>query len=126
MHDFDYAKEARVDSIRGSFFMIRRELMDKIGMLDEGFFIWFEEVDFCKRTIEAGYEVAYTPVAKCVDYVGQSFKQMKFYPKQKMFTRSMVYYFKKHAPAWEYCIVWALRPLTLGLVWVRDKIRSIR
>ncbi|OGL65618.1 hypothetical protein A3B21_03075 [Candidatus Uhrbacteria bacterium RIFCSPLOWO2_01_FULL_47_24] len=126
MTDFDYSKEARVDSIRGSFFMIRRELMDKIGFLDEGFFIWFEEVDFCKRTIEAGYEVMYTPSVKCVDYVGQSFKQMRLYPKQKMFTRSVVAYFKKHRPWWEYRIVWALRPPTLTAAWLGDKLRAIK
>lgn len=120
--DFDYAREARVDSIRGSFFMIRRELMDKIGLLDEGFFIWFEEVDFCRRAIEAGYEVAYTPSVKCVDYVGQSFKQVRLYPKQKMMTRSLLYYFKKHHPWWQYRVLWAVRPFALAAVWVGDKL----
>ncbi len=126
MPEFDYSKEARVDSIRGSFFMIRREVLNKIGLLDEGFFIWFEEVDFCKRTIAAGYEIAYTPVAKAVDYVGQSFKQVKFYPKQKMFTRSMVYYFKKHAPWWEYRVLWLLRPVALLVAWIGDKLNMGR
>ncbi len=124
MPDFDYSKEARVDSIRGSFFMTRREVLNKIGMLDEGFFIWFEEVDFCKRAIAAGYEVAYTPIAKAIDYVGQSFKQVKFYPKQKMFTRSMVYYFKKHAPWWQYRLLWFMRPIALAVAWVGDVLRS--
>ncbi|MBI2551937.1 glycosyltransferase family 2 protein [Candidatus Uhrbacteria bacterium] len=122
MQDFDYSKEARVDSIRGSFFMIRRELLDKIGMLDEGFFIWFEEVDFCKRAIEAGYEVAYTPTVKAVDYVGQSFKQVRLYPKQKMMTRSMVQYFRKHRPWWEGELLDWVRPLALAAVWVGDKL----
>jgi hypothetical protein len=126
MRDFDYSKEARVDSIRGSFFMIRRDLLNKIGLLDEGFFIWFEEVDFCKRAIAAGYEVAYTPRAKCVDYVGQSFKQIKFYPKQKMFTRSMVYYFKKHASWWQYRLLWLIRPAALTVAWVGDKVRTLK
>ena len=124
MPNFDYGKEARVDSIRGSFFMIRREVLNKIGMLDEGFFIWFEEVDFCKRAMEAGYEIAYTPSVHAVDYVGQSFKQVKFYPKQKMFTRSMVYYFKKHAPFWQYRLLWAMRPVALAVAWVKDCICS--
>lgn len=122
MKDFDYTREARVDSIRGSFFMIRRELLDKIGLLDEGFFIWFEEVDFCKRAIEAGFEVAYTPSVKCVDYVGQSFKQVRLYPKQKIMTRSMVYYFRKHRSWWEAEILDWLRPLALAAAWVGDKL----
>lgn len=122
MPNFDYKKEARADSIRGSFFMIRREVLNKIGMLDEGFFIWFEEVDFCKRAIEAGFEVAYTPVVRAVDYVGQSFKQVRLYPKQKMVTRSMLCYFKKHHPWWQYRILWVLRPLALAAVWCGDKL----
>lgn len=122
MKDFDYSKEARVDSIRGSFFMIRRAVLNKIDALDEGFFIWFEEVDFCKRTIAAGYEVAYTPAVKAVDYVGQSFKQVRLYPKQKLVTKSMLYYFQKHYPWWQYRILWVLRPFALIAVWVGDKL----
>ncbi len=123
MSDFDYSKEARVDSIRGSFFMIRRAVIEKIGPLDEGFFIWFEEVDFCKRAARAGFEVAYTPSVQCIDYVGQSFKQVRLYPKQKMLTRSMIYYFKKHAPAWQWFALFCLRPFALAFVWVADRLR---
>lgn len=94
MRDFDYTKEARVDSVRGSFFMIRREAL-RVGLLDERFFIWFEEVDFCKRMRSAGWEVWYTPVARCVDRVGRSFAQVARAKKQKMFLESMYRYFEK-------------------------------
>lgn len=94
MRDFDYTKEARVDSVRGSFFMIRRAAL-RVGLLDERFFIWFEEVDFCKRMRSAGWEVWYTPVARCVDRVGRSFAQVSGYKKQKMFLESMYRYFDK-------------------------------
>ena len=94
MRDFDYTKEARVDSVRGSFFMIRRTAL-RVGLLDERFFIWFEEVDFCKRMRSAGWEVWYTPVARCVDHVGRSFALVSGYKKQKMFLTSMYRYFDK-------------------------------
>lgn len=94
MRDFDYTKEARVDSVRGSFFMIRREAL-RVGLLDERFFIWFEEVDFCKRMRSAGWEVWYTPAARCVDRVGRSFAQVGGIKKQKMFLKSMYRYFEK-------------------------------
>ena len=93
---FDYEQEASVDSIRGSFFCMRRDVLSKIGMLDERFFIWFEEVDFCKRAIDAGYEVRYTPSISAIDYVGQSFAQVPVIKKQKMFIASMLKYFLKH------------------------------
>lgn len=94
MRDFDYTKEARVDSVRGSFFMIRREAL-RVGLLDERFFIWFEEVDFCKRMRSAGWEVWYTPVTRCVDRVGRSFAQVGVTKRQKMFLQSMYRYFEK-------------------------------
>ena len=39
--DFDYEKQSEVDSVRGAFFMIRREVLDAIGRLDQRYFIWF-------------------------------------------------------------------------------------
>lgn len=122
--DFDYSREARVDSIRGSFFCIRRKLIEQIGLLDERFFIWFEEVDFCLRARQAGWQVAYTPSVQCVDYVGQSFKQVRLYPKQRMFTESMLKYFRKHRPAWEWATLAAVRPAVLGAAWAFDQVRS--
>lgn len=122
MTDFNYDNEARVDSIRGSFFMIRRSVIEKIGGLDERFFIWFEEVDYCKQAAANNFEVWYTPAATCVDFVGRSFSLVGGLQKQKYFTRSMVQYFEKWHPerAW---IFRALRPIALAGAWVAEKIR---
>ncbi len=103
--NFDYKKESKVDSIRGSFFMIRREMIEKIGGLDERYFIWFEEVDYCKQVYENGGEVWYTSVAKCVDHVGQSFGKVDVIKKQNYFRDSMLKYFKKWHSVWQYCIL---------------------
>ncbi len=113
MRDFNYSKEAEVDSIRGSFFMIRREVIEKIGLLDERYFIWFEEVDYCRRVKEAGWKVMYTPSVKCVDYVGKSFVQVKRGVTQKYFRDSMLKYFKKWHPAWQYWILKIAWPIGL-------------
>lgn len=94
MRGFDYERAARVDSVRGSFFMMRRCAL-AIGGLDERFFVWFEEVDFCKRLRGAGMEVWYTPAALCVDLVGRSFAQLSGTRKQSLFLQSMYRYFSK-------------------------------
>lgn len=112
--DFDYSRAAAVDSIRGSFFMIRAGAMAEPPLLDERYFIWFEEVDFCKQVRQAGGQVWYTPAAKCVDCVGQSFKQVKSNVKQNYFRDSMIKYFKKWHPIWQSLLLelaWA--PLSL-------------
>ncbi len=119
--DFDYESTARVDSIRGSFFMIRRTVIEKIGGLDERFFIWFEEVDYCKQAAANNIEVWFTAAATCVDHVGRSFSLVGGLQKQKYFTRSMITYFDKWQPraAW---IFRALRPFALAAAWIAEKI----
>lgn len=119
--DFDYGREAEVDSIRGSFFMIRRELLDKIGGLDERYFIWFEEVDYCRQARQAGFKVMYAPTVKCVDYVGQSFKQIKRGRAQKYFRDSMLKYFKKWQPVWQYWLLAFAWPIGQFLAFVLEK-----
>ncbi|HRH33111.1 MAG TPA: glycosyltransferase family 2 protein [bacterium] len=99
--DFDYNQSAIVDSIRGAFFVISRSALSKYGYLDERYFLWFEEVDYCKTVKEKGGEVWYTPVARAIDYVGQSFSQLPRVTKQKYFRNSMVSYFKKWYPYWQ-------------------------
>jgi GT2 family glycosyltransferase len=118
--NFDYSQAVKVDSIRGGFFMMREEAIDKIGLLDEQFFLWFEEVDYCRRAKEAGLEVWYTPVAECVDYVGQSFKQVKRGVTQKYFRDSMLKYFKKWQPLWQYYLLKIAWPFGIFLTWAGE------
>ena len=124
--DFDYESEAKVDSIRGSFFMIRRGVIKKIGELDEKFFIWFEEVDYCKRVEQAGLEVWYTPMVECVDYVGQSFNQVPVGEKQKYFRNSMLHYFKKYHPIGQYYVLKLVWVLGIIISWVGEKFYKVR
>ncbi len=94
--DFDANKEQKVDSVRGSFIMMRHEVYEKLGwVFDPKYFIWFEDVDICREVKRLGYNVIHTPIISCVDYVGQSFKQQKTLWKQKNFTKSMLQYFQK-------------------------------
>jgi len=108
--NFDYTRAAKVNSIRGAFFLINREAFSKISgraypRLDERYFIWFEEVDFCREVYRLGGEVWYTPAAECLDYVGQSFAQVKRGQAQKYFSDSMLKYFDKWGKKWEYYVL---------------------
>lgn len=118
--DFNYEAASPVDSIRGSFFAIRRETIEKIGALDERYFIWFEEVDYCRMANEAGLQVWYTPSVTTVDFVGRSFALVGGLQKQKYFTDSMTKYFQKWNPklAW---IIRTLKPFALAIAWIAEK-----
>lgn len=60
------------DWVSGASMMIRREVFEQIGLLDEGYFMYFEETDFCFRAKRASWEVWYVPQSRIIHLVGQS------------------------------------------------------
>ena len=63
---------ARVDWISGANFMLRSALIDAIGLMDEGYFLYFEETDYCLQAKRAGWECWYLPQARVMHIAGQS------------------------------------------------------
>jgi len=102
----NYGKTQEVDHLMGSALLIRRKVFDEIGLLDEDFFFWFEETDFCKRAKEAGWKVVYYPNAEVMHLVGSSTRRFSPFKIQNLWNRSLITYFKKHGRPWE---VWILR-----------------
>lgn len=66
---------AEVDSVMGAFLMIRREVIEKIGLLDEDFFMYGEDLDWCYRAKAAGYKVVYAPITSVVHHKGSASRQ---------------------------------------------------
>jgi len=62
----------RTDWVAGASLMIRRDVIGDIGLLDEGYFLYFEEVDYCRRARRAGWECWYVPQSRVVHLVGQA------------------------------------------------------
>ena len=60
------------DWVSGASFMVRRAVFEDIGLLDDGYFMYFEEVDFCLRAQQAGWPCWYVPQGRVVHLVGQS------------------------------------------------------
>lgn len=60
------------DWVAGASLLIRREVFDAIGLLDERYFMYYEEVDFCWRAARAGWPCWYVPESRVVHLVGQS------------------------------------------------------
>lgn len=120
--DFNPSIEQEVDTVRGSFMIMRRELYEKLGWaFDPRYFIWFEDVDLCREVKKLGSKVVYTPIISCVDYVGQSFKQRATVWKQKQFTASMLLYFQKWEPWYKWMWILLLRPIGIFMAWWRTK-----
>ncbi len=110
-----------VEQVMGAFFLIKREVLAKIGLLDEKYFIWFEEVDFCRRAIKAGFKVYYYPGAQVIHYGGESFKQLGDFNKQWLFSRSRLRYLLRHHSFLAYSLILLLTPVSLFLSLINFK-----
>ena len=62
----------RVDWVSGASLMLRREVADEIGPMDEGFFLYFEETEYCHRARKAGWDIWHVPASEVTHIAGQS------------------------------------------------------
>jgi len=96
--DWDHASVREVDWLSGACLMVRRAAIDQVGAMDERFFMFNEDVDWCRRMKLAGWAVTYTPQARVVHHIGASRKKVA--PKVIVERhRGMIHYFHKHHPA---------------------------
>jgi hypothetical protein len=84
-----------VDWLVGAALMIRREAWQQAGPLDEGFFMYFEELDWCRRCRAAGWEIHYLPAAEVIHYEGKSSEQVAT-ARTIRFQRSKIRYYDKY------------------------------
>lgn len=72
LSDLDHSKVSIVGWLSGCAMLIRRSLIDRVGPLDEAFFMYCEDVDMCKRSWDAGCPVMYVPTATVTHAIGKS------------------------------------------------------
>lgn len=123
MKGFDYARTQDVDQVMGAFFCIRRETLASVGMLDDGFFIWYEEVDFCKRAVDAGWKVRYYADVSALHRKGSSFSRVGTFKKQGMIRRSLRRYMRKHYGVSAWLLFTVLDPVFIALAAVAGIIK---
>lgn len=85
----------RVDWLVGACLLVRREAWEQVGLLDEGFFMYSEELDWCRRMAAAGWQTVYYPRATVTHYEGQSSGQVVA-ERHIHFEASKIRYFHKH------------------------------
>ncbi len=85
-----------VDVISGAFFVTSKRVLDEVGVFDDRFFMYGEDIDLCYRIKEKGYRVVYNPeVGTVVHYKGSSGKKRK-YKTLYHFYESMILFYNKH------------------------------
>lgn len=85
----------QVEVVPGACMLARRAACDQVGLMDEGYFMYSEEPDWCLRMQRAGWEIWYTPEAPILHYGGQSTRQVRHAMVQALY-RSKVRFFRKH------------------------------
>ncbi len=96
-----------VDIVQGCFFMTRRDLWEQQGGLDESFFMYGEEADYCLKAIEKGYQPVITPDARIIHHGSAS--EASFSGKMIKLLKGKVELVQRHSRWWE-------KPLHKGLL----------
>lgn len=84
-----------VEILSGAFMLLRKSVLDKIGLLDETFFMYGEDIDLSYRIIQAGYKNYYYPEARIIHYKGESTKKSSV-NYVMVFYRAMIIFAEKH------------------------------
>lgn len=85
---------ARVDWVSGAFMLVRREAFDALGGFDEGFFLYWEDADFCRRAADAGWQTWYAPVEEVVHYTARASRHAPVHALWAFHQSALRYYWK--------------------------------
>ena len=92
---WDSDRTREVDWVSGACLLVRRKAVEDVGVLDESFFMYYEDADWCYRMRRGGWKTCYFPFFEIIHYVGKSDSQFNlrtFLERHK----SMYHYFRKH------------------------------
>ncbi|NQT49354.1 glycosyltransferase family 2 protein [Candidatus Kuenenbacteria bacterium] len=110
--DFDYTQKQYVDQVMGALIFTRHELMAQIKGWDEDYWLWWEDLEMCKRVKKLEHDIVYLPITEIIHYEGKSFAQTHGLVKQKRFNRGMLTYFKKNHSKSAYYTLLMLQPVS--------------
>jgi len=115
-----------IDAVSGSFMMLRREVVEDVGGLDEEYFMYGEDLDWCYRIQKAGWKIYYVPATKIIHYKGESTRRSNI-DEIKTFYEAMHLFVKKHIGRSWIAIVFLRLAITLSsrLAMLREFIRPL-
>lgn len=95
--DWDRRTEREVDVVSGMFMLVPRAVLEQVGPLDEAFFVYAEEADWCRRIRKAGWRCVFAPVARIVHLDGGSKSTSQIKSKMHVqLQKSHLIYARKH------------------------------
>lgn len=104
----DPDKMAAIEVMTGAFMFIRKDVIDRIGLLDDTFFMYGEDIDYSYRILEAGYKNYYLPSTTIIHFKGESTKKSTL-NYTKIFYNAMIIFVRKHYKGKNYLFVLLLQ-----------------
>ena len=114
--DWDRKSERKVDVVSGMFMLVPRSVMDHVGLLDDAFFVYGEESDWCRRIRKAGYTCVFSPEAQIIHLDGGSKSTSQI--RSRMYVqiqKSHLIYTRKHSSSLGYAAIRGLYMVTSAL-----------
>lgn len=106
--DSYYDKDHSQDWVTGAFFMIRREVINKVGTMDEDYFVYVEELDYCYQAVGAGWKVQYLRAPSVIHH-GQAASGSEFATLSEF--KGLKIFYKKHQATWQLTVLRAILKL---------------
>lgn len=122
MRDVGDEETAEVDWVSGACMMVRREVIEQVGGFDESYFMYSEELDWCRRIKAVGWRIVYLPEAEVVHHEGKSSEQAVT-ARHINFNRAKLRYFRKFHGEGAY---WLLRGVLLLNFWTQIKVETAK
>lgn len=113
-----------VDWLVGAALLVRRELLAQIGGFDEGYFMYSEELDWCRRAKDAGWQIVYLPAAQIIHYEGKSSEQVVA-ARHIRFQTSKVRYFRKFHGPFQAELLRVFILLSFAVEWLLEAIKWV-
>ncbi len=108
-----YSGPVEVDSVIGACMMVRRDALDQVGLLDEDYFLFLEETDWCYRMKQAGWKIYHVPQAEVYHFQGKSAETEKKRAKVE-YCRSRYHFFRKNRGEVQWFVLLAGLLIRLG------------
>ncbi|KKW23429.1 MAG: Glycosyltransferase/rhamnosyltransferase [Parcubacteria group bacterium GW2011_GWA2_51_12] len=113
---------AEVDSVMGAFLLISRLVIEKIGLLDETFFMYGEDIDWCFRAKEAGFKVMYAPITTVTHDKGSSSRKVSRKALYEFHKAMQIFYDKHYRRRYNFAVGWFVS----GGIWGRYCLKIVQ
>ena len=131
---FDPGKPGRMEQIPGACMFVRREALEEVGLFDEGYRFWYEDVDLCARFLKSGWEIWYLPDAKILHQGGAATRLLPISTRSLFRFRSMLRYAQHYFTPGPFLLLRAIAGLVLLIrmpivvamsLWPSARVRSL-